>query len=325
MTQFAEDGDRTAAPGCAVVARLLGANPSGTATFMRSWLLIEHPGPWPDDALERALAEAFPPEQHAVLDELRQTHGLRPLLIRRPGRHVRARHLPHRTVLVGGGDPSHRWLERFEVTELGELAGLDLEAVATGRGGLGEPVAGPVFLVCTHGTKDMCCAVLGRPLAAALDSNHPGRTWEVSHVGGDRWAGNLLVVPDGYLHGHLDPNEAARVAKGALAGQVEPDRLRGRTTTASRWAQHAEIAVRQRFHVRGLDDVLAVHEEPVLGELDEETWLVRVRSGRRLLDVTVRRRQAFRRGANRCAGPLAPPEFTTERIVPAASAVHVPG
>jgi hypothetical protein len=320
MTEVSEDQDLATAPGCAVVARLLGASPAGTATFMRSWLLIEQPGPWPDDALEQVLTEAFPPEQRAVLDELRGSHGLRPLLIRRPGRHVREPQMRHRTVYVGSGDPAHRWLEKFEVSELAELAALDLEAVVTGRGGLGEPVAGPMFLVCTHGTKDMCCAMLGRPLAAALDTNHPGRTWEVSHVGGDRWAGNLLVVPDGYLYGHLDADGAALVAKAALHGRVVPDHLRGRTSTPSQWAQHAEIAVRQQFGVCDLDGVLAIHEEPMFNvDPNTESSVVRIRHGRRLLDVTVQRRPMPRRGVSRCAGPLAPTEFTAEKIVPVRS------
>jgi hypothetical protein len=43
--------------------------------------------------------------------------------------------------------------------------------------------------------------------------------------------------------------------------------------------------------------------------------VVRVRSGPRLVDVTVRRRPPFRRADNRCAGPLAPAEFVTESIV----------
>jgi hypothetical protein len=296
------------------VARQLGASPSGTATFMRSWLLIEQPGPWTRDALEQVLAEALSLDKRTELDEL-SSQGLRPLLIRRPGRHLRERHMANRTVLVGGGEPGNRWLERIEVGDLRELSGLDLAAVANGTGGLGQPVAGPIFLVCTHGTKDMCCAVLGRPLAAALEANYPGRTWEVSHVGGDRWAGNLLVVPDGYLHGNLDPMEATRVAKAALAEQIEPDRLRGRTSTASRWSQHAEIAVRQRFGVRGLDDVLAVHEEPLPGDgPDVQVWVVRVRNGRRLYDVTVRHRPPSRRAATRCAGPIAPAAYVTEAI-----------
>lgn len=305
--------------GCATVARLIGANPSGTATFMRSWLLIEQPGPWPDDALEQVLAEAFPPERLELLRALGDSAGLRPLLIRRPGRHVREQSRARRAVYVGSGDPDNRWLERFEIDDLTELAGLDLAALARGERGFGEPVTGPMFLVCTHGTKDMCCAVLGRPLATALHANQADRTWEVSHVGGDRWAGILLVVPDGYMHGHLDPQEANQVAKAARVRQVEPDHLRGRTSTESSWSQHAEIAVRQTFGARGLDEVLAVHERPAPtgpdAEVasDAETWVVRVRYGHRLLDVTVRHQAGHRQSAGRC-GLFTPAGYVTESI-----------
>ncbi|WP_158894324.1 sucrase ferredoxin [Amycolatopsis anabasis] len=313
-----EEGRSGTLPGCAVVARLLGAHPAGTAADMRCWLLIEQPGPWPADALETVLAEAFPPGHRALLEELRSTRGLRPLLIRRPGKHQRRPGAP-RTVFVGGGEPGNRWLERLEIGDLGELAALDLRAVADGRGGVGEPVDGPLFLVCTHGTKDVCCAVLGRPVASSLSANHPGRAWETSHVGGDRWAGNLLVVPDGYLHGQLNPAEAGLVAKAALRGQVEPEQLRGRTSAPSAWAQFAEIAVRRHTDLRGLDDAIAVREEP-LPEPDghepgAEARIVTVRGGEEHFVVTVRRRPAPCGGTSRCAGLIAPPGYVTESIV----------
>ena len=46
----------------------------------------------------------------------------------------------------------------------------------------------PMLLVCTHGVHDTCCAVRGRPVAAALARRWPEATWECSHVGGDRFA-----------------------------------------------------------------------------------------------------------------------------------------
>ncbi len=299
-----------ALPGCATVARMLGASPAGTAADMRCWLLIEQPGPWPADALENVLDEAFPAERRELLENLRRSHGLRPLLIRRPGKHQRDPDRP-RSVYVGGGEPGNRWLERLEIHDLGELAELDLEAVAEGTGGLGPRVDGPLFLVCTHGTKDMCCAVLGRPLASTLNTNHPGRAWEVSHVGGDRWAGNLLVVPDGFLHGQLNPAEAALVAKAALRGQVEPEQLRGGTSARTAWAQFAEIALRRRLNLPGLDDVLAVQEEPLL---ESDARVVTVRGGEDFYSVTVRRRLAAPRGESRCAGLIQPAGYVADEI-----------
>ena len=61
----------------------------------------------------------------------------------------------------------------------------------------------PLFLVCVHGRREVCCAVRGRPVAQALAARWPGQTWECSHLGGDRFAPNVLVVPDGTTYGRL--------------------------------------------------------------------------------------------------------------------------
>jgi hypothetical protein len=296
---------------------MLGGNPAGTAAFMRSWLLIEYPGPWPADALERALDETFPLEQRQLLEKLR-AEGLRPLLIRQPGRHLREPHLAGRRVFVGGQGVNGRWMESFRVEDLHELANLDLTAIAQGRGGIGEPMTGPMFLVCTHGTKDMCCALLGRPLAAALGASYPGRAWEASHVGGDRWAGNLLVVPDGFLHGQLDPDEANLVAAAATFGQVEPEHLRGRTAAETPWSQYAEIAVRKHTALRGVDDVIAMGEQLGTVDADTEARVITVRAGQETFEVKIIRRLVIGRGPSRCNAMVAPGGYLTESITPIA-------
>jgi hypothetical protein len=319
MTAQMSDADADAPsgqlPGCAVVVRMLGGSPAGTAAHMKSWLLIEYPGPWAGDALEQALAEAFPaPEQRERVEQLR-AQGLRTLLVRQPGRHTREPRLPGRRVFVGGtAGPAGRWMECFRIDELNELADLDLGAIVDGRGGLGVPFSGPMFLVCTHGTKDMCCALLGRPLAASLGATYPGRAWEVSHVGGDRWAGNLLVVPDGFLHGQLDAAEADQVANAALGGQVEPDRLRGRTAAETPWSQYAEIAVRKHTGLRGLDDVIARAERPIETDLESDAKVVTVLAGADLFEVTISRRAEIGRGPSRCNGMVKPAGYITENI-----------
>lgn len=282
--------------GCASVALLHGGDPSGTAASMTSWLLVEQPGPWPADALERYLAEVIDEDRMAKLREA----GLRPLLIRRPGRHARSTD-SSRAVFVGSGRPGERWLERIDVADAAELAKVDLEAVARGESGHGQAVTSPMLLVCTHGAKDMCCAVRGRPLATALADDYPGLAWEVSHVGGDRWAGNLLVVPDGYLHGQLEPAKAALVAKAAMAGQVHPDYLRGRTTATTSWEQVAEIAVRRHTGFTGVDDVLAVGARAGDSQ-DEQTVLVAAHEQR--YEVRMRRQRTSSSTGSRCAERL---------------------
>ena len=41
-----------------------------------------------------------------------------------------------------------------------------------------------MVLVCTHGTRDACCAVRGRPIVAALARALPEQVWECTHLGG---------------------------------------------------------------------------------------------------------------------------------------------
>jgi hypothetical protein len=292
------------APGCATVARTLGETPEGTATPMRSWVLIEHPEAWARDVADRVLAEALPGRRLRELAELRRRHGLRPLLVRRPG--YRARPAAGRTVLVGSAHPGHRWLERIQISDLRELADVDLAAVAAGRGGIGTPVTEPVFGVCTHGTKDMCCATLGRPVARALADAAPGRVWETTHLGGDRFAGNVLTLPGGFLYGHVTATSAARLAAATDDGRVLPELLRGRTSVGMR-SQVAEIAVRRVTGLHGLDDV-----EPV-GE--DETGLVIVRAGSTRLGVRLGRHPLGVCGTSRCAGPTTPCGYSVEELI----------
>lgn len=307
MTALASVEDATdvrPAPGCATVARTLGESPEGTATPMLSWVLIEHPEAWARDVADRVLREALPAPRQRDLAELRRRHGLRPLLVRRPG--YRAGLPARRTVLVGSAHAGRRWLEQVELTDLRELADLDLEAVAAGRGGVGTPVTGAVFGVCTHGTKDMCCATLGRPVAKALADAAPGRVWETTHLGGDRFAGNVLVLPGGFLYGHVTATSAARLAAAADDDRVLPELLRGRTSVGMR-EQVAEIAVRRVTGLHGLDEV-----EPLS---EDESGMVVVRAGTARLGVRLGRHPLGVRGTSRCAGPTAPCGYSVEELV----------
>jgi hypothetical protein len=307
MTAVASPPTTTAVTphGCATIARTLGESPEGTATPMRSWLLIEHPEAWARDVADRVLARALPQPRLRELAELRRRYGLRPLLVRRPG--YRAGRPARRTVLVGGvGGPSGRWLERIELDDLHQLADLDLAAVATGTGGVGTPVTGAVFGVCTHGSKDMCCATLGRPVAKALAEAAPGRVWETTHLGGDRFAGNVLVLPAGFLYGHVSAATAARLAAATDDDRVLPELLRGRTSVDMR-AQVAEIAVRRITGLHGIDDV-----EPIGAD---ETGMVVVRAGSARMGVRLGRHPLGVCGTSRCAGPTTPCGYSVDELV----------
>lgn len=59
------------------------------------------------------------------------------------------------------------------------------------------------FLVCTHGSRDTCCGALGPRLAQALRAAGHQEVWEVSHIGGHRFAPTLWHLPSWRVYGRL--------------------------------------------------------------------------------------------------------------------------
>lgn len=199
-----------------------GAVPSRASApeASRAWLLIEHDGPWAAEAVDTNLPGELGKVALAA-DEL----GIRVQLVRRPAREDRG----------GAGRVFAAWTAGPAPWLADVTGGVDLEALAAGVF-TGAPAAG-VFagvrvermsLVCTHGRRDRCCARYGGPLARALDADYPGEVWETTHVGGHRFAANLVLLPHGLYYGPCDL-PTARAAIGAYSrGTVLPRRYRGR-------------------------------------------------------------------------------------------------
>ena len=69
--------------------------------------------------------------------------------------------------------------------------------------GIVSGVEGDVFLVCTHGSRDACCGSLGPRLAQALRGAGHQQVWEVSHIGGHRFAPTLWHLPSWRVYGRV--------------------------------------------------------------------------------------------------------------------------
>jgi hypothetical protein len=250
---------------------------AGTASTVRSWLLLEHAGPWGRHAPSDA---RLPEGLGAELASRCRAAGVRPLLIRRsPGANASS----GVTCFAVRSGPRTPWIERTTLGKLGEALEVDVDALGRGeRLGL-EPHQPALFLVCTHGRRDVCCAERGRPLAAELSSAYPEVTWESTHIGGDRFAGNLLAFPHGLYFGRVRPEEAAEVAAAYLEGRLALEHFRGRSCFPM-VVQAAEIALRQREGLDGIDDV-AVEAAERDGDLVRAR--LATRSGRVSVTVSV--------------------------------------
>ncbi len=255
---------------CALRAQLRGDPLLGTAFPAAQLLLVEQPGPWGPDGLRDS---RFGAEAAARLEARARRAGLRLEAIRRPGRSRRAGE--HRWALVDtrDGQESIRW---GSYRDPAELLDVPLDAAA------GELDTEPIYLVCAHGKHDTCCALRGRPVAAAFDEVRPGRVWECSHLGGDRFAANVLVLPAGLLYGRVLPFAAPEFVAAAEAGDVVGALLRGRIGLPPP-AQAALAFTHEHLALHRRSDLQVISTGQVAGGVAT----VRIRWPRGELDVTV--------------------------------------
>jgi hypothetical protein len=225
----------------------------GTASRFRAWLLIEQPGPWGHDALVQS---DLPTDVGVRLRAQGHRLGVRILLIKRRERGRRDR----RRIFAAYTGARDRRIQAGWVEDPEELLDLDLRALVRARfRGFGEPVGGPLFVVCTHGKHDPCCARRGAPLYRAL-AEMP-TAWECTHVGGDRFAGNLVCFPHGLYYGRVTPEDAVDIVRAYTEGWVSLHHYRGRAPFPPA-VQAAERWVRERHGILGVDDLAVVaHEE----------------------------------------------------------------
>ncbi len=263
---------------CALRAQLRGDAMLGTAFPAARLLLVEQPGPWGERGLRdsrfgRAAADA--------LEAWAARSGIRVQAVRRPGR--TARDTVRRWALIDTRDrrESLRW-GTFDTPD--DLLRLPVD------GSAGQPDADPLYLVCAHSKHDTCCALRGRPVAAALEAVRPGRVWECSHLGGDRFAANVLVLPAGLLYGRVLPFAAAEFVAAAEDGEVVGALLRGRVglpapAQAALAFAHEQLALRRRRDLQVLstapvhDGAAVVRLRGPHGEFDVSVQVERVAAG----------------------------------------------
>ena len=222
-------------PPCSDQSRARNDPLYGTASAGRSWVLLELAGPWGRSAFLESPTVLDPGLGRAIARRF-ESAGLRIAAIRRPGRRP--------------ATPRRRWFiarseEGAEALYHGEVGGPEEYLDVATDGSDGRPVDGPLVAVCAHGKHDQCCAVRGRAATMAIADRYPEMTWECSHLGGDRFAATMLVLPEGLCYGRVDTTDAAELVRLYFDGRLDDAFLRGRTSLPHA-VQAAQHFVRER-------------------------------------------------------------------------------
>lgn len=229
----------------------------GTAKPGQCFIAMEHPYGWGHDILD---GHALGDELSAQITEYLSHHNSQMQLIRRPGRE--GQHVDRRTVFISDvrGTIRKLYVEKPE----------DLLAIDPANSG-GEIVNHPIILVCTHGKRDQCCALKGRPIAAALDEEFGELIWESSHTKGHRFAPSIITLPWGYSYGRLNESAATEMVRHVQRGSLFLPGCRGRSVWNPR-GQVAELAVAAQLVDVKMGDLTV--DDDIVQHADGRQWRV---------------------------------------------------
>ena len=224
---------------CSDLCLAAGEPMLGTAVEVDVWVLLEYKPAWKSKALEdndlalrtrdwldRTLA--------AVAESGRKA---RAQFIRRPELDT-----DETTLFIG----EEGTLKRFRSLGYDEIQGLGLDSPRF------EEVPETHYFVCTNGQRDLCCARYGLPTYAELRTRVGNRTWQTTHLGGHRFAPNVLVLPQGAIYGRVFPEEVADFVETIETGALSTDHLRGRSAYSPE-AQVAEALLDGAGTLRSVD------------------------------------------------------------------------
>jgi hypothetical protein len=250
---------------CADTSREIGEQLFGTATRADVWLLLEYNGAWEAEAFRDSTIPQ--PVKDHISAALAAIHKSRLELIKQRG--VPTRAISFYVAVTHEQAPA---LYKFDLASYDDLLTLDIPAIAAGQiqAALSSD---PLFLVCTNGRRDRSCAKYGVPVYDALIRQAGDSVWQCSHVGGHRFAGNIVCLPQGISYGWVGPELAPSIVSEYRQQQIHLESYRGRSCYHEP-VQAAEYFLRQHTGDRGISSYRFKADQRV----EKHNWLIQFES-----------------------------------------------
>jgi hypothetical protein len=247
---------------CSELSAESGEKMFGTAPRVDLWLLLEYRGHWDENALPSV---RIPEDvRDHLFKSLASIPNSRIQLIKRHS--YKNPDDPLRLYVVVSKELEPKLYE-FSFFDYRDLLWFDIHKLISQDRYLRKS---PVLLVCTHGTYDRCCGKFGIPVyLEALKNEIDYITWQCSHVGGHRFAPNLLCFPHGIYYGRVGKGEVINLISDYRSGVLNLEKYRGRCCFNPE-VQAAEYFLRVNT---GMVSISEIRFNKV-SEVEKDTWLV---------------------------------------------------
>jgi hypothetical protein len=208
---------------CSILSTQAGEPLYGSAARTEYYILLEYNYAWEDKALPKSI---LPDEVKQRLNELSKSlSNTKTLLIKRSSNPTTG---PFHCFLCAASE-YHPRLYLFQIYSYLELLDLDIPAILHSETDYSAHlVTDPLYLVCTNGRRDLCCSRFGYPIFDALNKLVGEAVWECTHIGGHRFAANLLHLPEAILYGRVQPKDVTILVDTIQSGRIYLENLRGR-------------------------------------------------------------------------------------------------
>ena len=249
---------------CAALSVQAEEQPFGTASTGDVWLLLEYTQAWG----ARAFQESNLPRPVKVhLNRILKSIPRSRLLLIKQDRHPQ----DHLTLFVVRSLESETSIAKIGLENYEQLLDPNVEKVAAGSDVAGaEILSEPLYLVCTHGKRDKCCAKFGYTLYKSLRAVAGRSVWQSSHIGGDRFAANLICFPHALFYAHVTQASGVKILSEYEEGRLVLEDYRGRACYPSP-IQAAEYFVRAESGLMGVGDLRFLDYDSIR----ERNWRVR--------------------------------------------------
>ncbi len=228
------------------------------------WFLMEYRGGWTDKTfLDSKIPEGVKKRINLHLETIPNS---RLQLIKRhdnPGDVLK--------FYVAKSDELEPKLFEFDFRSYEELLGLDFNEILEGNSNLSEEL---LFLVCTNGAYDKCCGKYGAPVYLEAVKNEKNfMIWQTTHLGGHRFAANVLILPYGIYYGRVRSMDVEELMMDSKNCSINLEHYRGRSCY-SKDVQAADYFLRTKTGIKEISALRFIS----LRNLDKEHAIIEFNS-----------------------------------------------